>query len=242
MAKNIKQWREEERPREKMLAKGCESLTSAELIAILIRSGSLSCSAVELGNEILELADGKLEKLSRLTSEQLFRIEGIGQAKAASIIAAAELGRRIASETPDPMPLITNARATASIMVPMLQGLAHEECWVLYLNNSNRLTGREKVSHGGSSSTILDIKAIVRRAVDRGAAGIILVHNHPSGSPLPSRCDIDETAALREAAALLDIKLLDHVIVSGNHYYSFSEGKNCYLRGSNTKDEQNESN
>ena len=116
MAKNIKQWREEERPREKMLAKGCESLTSAELIAILIRSGSLSCSAVELGNEILELADGKLEKLSRLTSEQLFRIEGIGQAKAASIIAAAELGRRIASETPDPMPLITNARLGAAFI------------------------------------------------------------------------------------------------------------------------------
>jgi len=241
MAKNIKQWREEERPREKMLSKGCESLTSAELIAILIRSGSLSCSAVSLADEILELAEGRLEKLSRLTMEQLGRIDGIGQAKATSILAAVELGRRIASETPEAMPVINDARTTASIMIPRLYGLRHEECWVLYLNNANKLTGKEKVSHGGSSSTIFDIKTIVRKAVDRTAAGIILVHNHPSGSPLPSRCDIDETAALREAAALLDIRLLDHVIVSGNNYYSFSEGKNCYLRNNNLKDEQHES-
>ena len=174
MAKNIKQWREEERPREKMLSKGCESLTSAELIAILIRSGSLSCSAVSLADEILELAEGRLEKLSRLTMEQLGRIDGIGQAKATSILAAVELGRRIASETPEAMPVINDARTTASIMIPRLYGLRHEECWVLYLNNANKLTGKEKVSHGGSSSTIFDIKTIVRKAVDRIAAGIIL--------------------------------------------------------------------
>lgn len=232
---NIKQWREEERPREKMLAKGCESLTSAELIAILIRSGSLSRSAVELGGEIMEMAGGRLEALSRLTVGRLEKVEGIGKAKALSLVAAMELGRRMASEPPEPLPVISDAHTIASIMIPQLYGLRHEECWILFLNAGSRLTGRERASQGGTSATIFDIKSIVRRAVDRSAAGIVIVHNHPSGSPLPSRCDIDETAALRDAAALLDIKLLDHVIVAGNNYYSFSEGKNCYLRNSNVK-------
>ncbi|MBO4572015.1 MAG: DNA repair protein RadC [Bacteroidales bacterium] len=242
MAKNIKEWREEERPREKMLAKGCESLTCSELIAILIRSGSLSRSAVELGGDILDMAGGRLEALSRLTCEQLLKIDGVGSAKALSVMAAMELGRRMACETPEPLPLISDAHTIASIMIPQLYGLRHEECWVLYLNSGGRLTGRERTSLGSSSATIFDIKAIVRKAVDRSAAGIVIVHNHPSGSPLPSRCDIDETAALRDAAALLDIKLLDHVIVSGNYYYSFSEGKNCYLRNNNLNNGKNESN
>ena len=235
MTTNIKQWREEERPREKMLARGCESLTCAELIAILIRSGSLSRSAVEIGGEIMELSGGRLEGLSRLNAAQLGKIDGIGKAKALSVIAALELGRRMASEPPEPLPVISDAHTIASLMIPQLYGLSHEECWILYLNSGSRLTGRERASQGGSSATIFDIKAIVKRAVERSAAGIVIVHNHPSGSPTPSRCDIEETAALRDAAALLDIKLLDHVIVAGNNYYSFSEGKNCYLRNSNLK-------
>lgn len=225
MAKNIKQWREEERPREKMLAKGGESLTSAELIAILIRSGSLSRSALELGREIMELAEGRLETLSRLSCAQLGRIDGIGEAKALSVMAAMELGRRMVSEPPQDLPTIYDSHSIASIMIPRMYGLGHEECWVLYLNAGNKLLGRERVSQGGSSATIFDIKSIVRRAVDRSAAGIIIVHNHPSGNPLPSRDDIDETSALRHAATLLDIKLLDHIIVAGNCYYSFSEEK-----------------
>lgn len=237
METNINKWREEDRPREKMLSKGCESLTCAELIAILIRSGSAKCSAVELSKEILENAGGRLESLSRLTPQQLQRINGIGKAKALSIIAAMELGRRMASESPAALPQINDAHATASIMIPQLYGLPHEECWILYINAGGRLTGRERVSQGGISATVFDIKSIVRRAVDHSASGIVIVHNHPSGSPLPSRSDIDETAALREAAALLDIKLLDHVIVAGNNYYSFSEGKNCYLRNDNLKNQ-----
>lgn len=233
MTKNIKQWREEERPREKMLSKGCSALTTAELIAILIRSGSISRTAVDTAGDILELAGNRLSNLSRLNVEQLCSIAGIGEAKALSVMAAAELGRRIAGEQPAAMPLISSPRDIAGIMVPLLKGLEHEECWVLYLNRANRLISKEKMSMGGVSSTVMDIRTILRRAVDKVASGIVLVHNHPSGNSTPGRTDIEQTAALREASALLDISLIDHIVVAGNSYYSFSDGKNYYLRTNN---------
>lgn len=245
MTKNIKQWREEERPREKMLSKGCEALTTAELIAILIRSGSVSRTAVDTAGDILSLADNRLSNLSRLNVEQLCGVPGIGEAKALALMAAAELGRRIAAEQPSAQPPITCARSIAEIMVPQLKGLQHEECWALYLNRANRLIGKEKMSMGGVSSTVMDIRTILRRAVDKAASGIVLVHNHPSGNCTPGRTDIEQTAALREAAALLDISLIDHIVVAGNAYYSFSDGKNCYLRTNNnlklSKHESNQS-
>ncbi len=223
MKQNIKEWREEERPREKMLSKGCESLTAAELIAILIRSGCAERNAVETAGEALELAGGKLKNLSRMTFEQLRKIRGIGPAKALSIMAASELGRRMAAEPNDGMPVIRDSKTIADIMIPLLNGLQHEECWVLYLNKANRLTGKERLSQGGVSATVIDIKLIVRHAIDRLASGIILVHNHPSGNCVPGKNDISETAALREAAALLDICLVDHLIIAGNKYYSFAD-------------------
>lgn len=242
MTKNIKQWREEERPREKMLSKGCEALTTAELIAILIRSGSVSRTAVDTAGDILSMADNRLSNLSRLSVERLCGISGIGEVKALSVMAAAELGRRIACETPEAQPLITGPLSIAEIMIPLLNGLQHEECWVLYLNRANRLIGKEKMSLGGVSSTVMDIRTILRRAVDKVASGIILVHNHPSGNCMPGRTDIEQTAALRDAAALLDISLIDHVVVAGNSYYSFSDEKNYYLRTNNIKQSSNESN
>ncbi len=223
MNKNIKEWREEDRPREKMLSKGCASLTAAELIAILIRSGSIEKSAVDTAREVLGLAGDRLGNLARMNPEQLQKVSGIGQAKALSIMAAAELGRRIAAEPAEPMPAIKDSKVIAAMMIPLLGGLQHEECWVLYLNRANRLTGKECISKGGISATVMDIKMIVRRAVDRLASGIILVHNHPSGNCLPGRNDIEETAALREAAAYFDISLVDHLIIAGNKYYSFSD-------------------
>ena len=223
MNKNIKEWREEDRPREKMLSKGCTSLTAAELIAILIRSGSVDKSAVDTAQEVLDIAEGRLCNLARMDCSQLQKVNGIGQAKALSIMAAAELGRRIAAEPAEAMPAIRDSKAIAAMMIPLLSGLQHEECWVLYLNRANRLVGKECISKGGISATVIDIKMIVRRAVDRLASGIILVHNHPSGNCQPGRNDIDETAALREAAAYFDISLIDHLIIAGNKYYSFSD-------------------
>lgn len=223
MKQNIKEWREEERPREKMLSKGCEALTAAELIAILIRSGSIDRNAVDTAGEALELAGGKLSNLSRMSFEQLRKIRGIGEAKALAIMAASELGRRMAAEPSDGMPVIRDSKSIADIMIPLLNGLQHEECWVLYLNRANRLTGKERLSQGGVSATVIDIKLIVRHAIDRLASGIVLVHNHPSGNCVPGKNDISETAALREAAALLDICLVDHLIIAGNKYYSFAD-------------------
>ena len=221
MKKNIKEWREEERPREKMLSKGCGSLTASELIAILIRSGSAEKTAVDTAEELIELAGGSLGELSRMTPEQLKHINGIGEAKALSIIAAAELGRRISVEKPDRQKVIKDSGAIAEMMIPLLNGQQHEECWVLYLNKANRLIGKEHISQGGISTTVIDIKMIVRHAVDRLASGLIIVHNHPSGDCRPGKNDIAETSALREAATYFDICLIDHIIVAGNNYYSF---------------------
>lgn len=223
MTKNIKAWREEERPREKMLSNGCAALTAAELIAILIRSGSSGKTAVDTADEILDIAGNRLGDLSRISYDRLMKISGIGQAKALSIIAAAELGRRMISEPCESITVVKDSKTIADIMMPILKNLQHEECWVLYLNKANRLMGKERVSQGGISATVIDIKMIVRRAVDRLASGIILVHNHPSGNCMPGKNDISETAALREAAAFLDICLVDHIIIAGNKYYSFSD-------------------
>lgn len=230
MTKNIKQWREEERPREKMLAKGAEALTTTELLAILIRSGNVERTALDLADEILDAAENRLSNLSRMGVDRLTQISGMGKVKALSVMAAAELGRRIATEVPEPRVLIDGSGTIAEMMVPQMKGLQVEECWVIYVNRAGRMIGKERVSLGGVSSTVIDIKTIVRRAVDKVAEGIILVHNHPSGNCRPGKRDIEETAALREAAALLDIKLLDHIIVADNNYYSFNDGNNYYLR------------
>ncbi len=223
MERTIKDWNEEERPREKMLAKGCSSLTAAELIAILIRSGSNNADAVETSRSLLALADGKLGDLSRMSIDRMCSVEGIGLAKAMSITAACELGRRLAAEKPYDNPIIRNSSVAAEIMRHDLGHLRHEECWLMFLNKGRRLIGRERITKGGVDLTVMDIKMMVSRSLEKLASAIILVHNHPSGNPSPSARDREQTDSLRKALELLDIQLCDHIIICQDKYYSFSE-------------------
>jgi len=231
MTHNIKLWQKEERPREKMIAHGCESLTSAELVAILFRSGSSSEDAVNLARQALALADNNLSKFCRLSIDKLCSIPGIGRVKALSIIAAAELGRRTFAEGGNENkrealpPQISNSEQVAAMMRPLLYGLDHEECWVLFINRAGRLIGKERVSYGGGDATVIDNKIVVKKALEKMASSIILVHNHPSGNPRPGRSDVEQTNALQKAAQSLDITLMDHIIMSDNKYFSFSDEK-----------------
>lgn len=222
-AKSIKTWNEEERPREKLMQQGAAALSNAELLAILLGSGTRTRSAVDLARELIAAVGGRLDALSRQTSQKLTAISGVGPAKATSVLATFELARRLAAEIPEDELTIRTSETVARMMSPRLRDLPHEECWVLYLNRGSRLIGKEQVSVGGMGSTVIDIKIIVKKAVERLASGIILVHNHPSGNPLPGEQDRRQTEALRQAAAVFDIALIDHVIISRRKYYSFSD-------------------
>ena len=192
-------------------------------MAVIIRSGTKSRSAVDTARELIANADWKLGNMARMSVESMCAISGIGEAKALSIVAACEIGRRIASEITYDNPVITSARTAAEIMRPLLGSLKHEECWLLYLNKGRRLIGRERISQGGVDMTVMDIKLIVKRAVEKLSSYIILVHNHPSGNPAPSKQDRSQTEALRKAATMLDIVLCDHIIIANEKYFSFSE-------------------
>ena len=221
--KNIKEWQVEERPREKMLSKGAEALTSAELVAILLRNGRGGESAVDLGRKVVEMTGGSVRDLMRLPVERLCSVAGIGKAKAASILAAAELGRRAFSENKAPAAPIRTSREAFNLVGPLLSGLDHEEYWALFLNSSGAVISRERLSSGGVSATVIDIRLTVKRAVEKLACGVIIFHNHPSGNPTPGKSDIRQTEALRDALQYLDIRLLDHIVVAGNKYFSFSD-------------------
>ncbi len=221
--KSIKDWRLEERPREKMLERGAGALTDAELLAILLRTGSAERSALDLGRELLGIAENSLRRLSNLSADSLTGVGGVGPAKAVTLLAAFEAGRRSLLPPESEEVVITDARSVMEIMAPLMSHLDHEECWVLFLNRANRLIARERISLGGTASTTLDVKMILRRAVEKLSGGIILLHNHPSGNARPSKRDIQETGNLKRAAELLEIALLDHIIVAGNRYFSFSE-------------------
>ena len=220
---SIKTWDEEERPREKLMHKGAAALSNAELLAILLHSGNREMSAVELARELLNSCEGRLSLLAGRNIHQMRTMGGIGTAKAASVQAAFELAHRLEAEIPADEFTIRSAETVARMMTPLLGPLPHEECWVLYLNRAGKYTGRERVSAGGLSSTVLDIKIIVKKAVERLASAIILVHNHPSGNPLPGGQDREQTEALKRALAVFDINLRDHVIIAKKKYYSFSE-------------------
>ncbi len=213
-----------ERPREKMLATGAGSLGNAELLAILIRNGSKGTSALELGNQILKLCDGKLCSLFKIPLERLCTIPGIGRDKAATLMAALELGRRFISEESniDKRPIAT-ARMVYELMRPKLKALSHEECWILLLNDSNYLIKSVRLSSGGGNSTIIDTRQIIREAINSNAGGIILIHNHPSHNPHPSRADIKQTEALHTAMKACGLQLLDHVIICDDCFFSFAD-------------------
>ena len=213
-----------ERPREKMMERGAQALSDGELLAILLRSGSSRASALELSQTLLRDADGKLTTLAGESISRLTANPGIGPSKAVTLLAAFELGRRlIAEDNGRTFPQIMDPEAIYRLMIPRLKGLRHEECWVMYLDRAHHLLSSERLSSGGSSATVIDNRMIVRRALELHADVLVLVHNHPSGSPRPGKADIEMTGRLKKAAGQFDIRLLDHVVVSDSCYFSFAD-------------------
>lgn len=219
---SIKYWAEDDKPREKLMLKGKSVLSDAELIAILIGSGSRNESAVDLSKRILASVEN-LNALGKLSLQQLMSFKGIGEAKAITIIAAMELGRRRRSEETVELTKITSSRAVFNIMQPIIGELPHEEFWVLYLNNSNKVIYKSQLSKGGITGTVVDVRLIFKTALEYNATAIILTHNHPSGVLQPSDADKQITKKLKEAGHNLDINVLDHIIITENGYYSFMD-------------------
>ncbi|MES2829626.1 MAG: DNA repair protein RadC [Bacteroidota bacterium] len=219
----IKFWAEADRPREKMLAAGRRQLTDAELIAILLGSGSRDETAVDLGKRILASYSNNLNNLGKASIADLSKFKGIGEAKAISIVAALELGRRRKEgETPE-SPSIKSSIDAFNILFPLFCDLNHEEFWILIVNRANKVIGKQLISKGGLSGTVADPKIIFKIALEHNAAGIILSHNHPSGNLTPSQQDQSITKKLVEAGNMLDLQVLDHLIVAGKKYYSFGD-------------------
>lgn len=220
---SIKNWSEDDRPREKLLAKGSQALSDAELIAILIGSGSRDESAVSLSQRILGSVDHNLNALGKTSLQQLMSFKGIGEAKAITIVAAMELAKRRREETALKKVKITSSQAVFKHMQPILGELPHEEFWVLYLNNSNKIIQTFQLSKGGITGTLVDTRLVFKNALQLGAVGIILAHNHPSGTLTPSVADKNLTQKLKKAGDSLDVKVLDHLIVTENQYFSFAD-------------------
>ncbi len=219
----IKQWADEDRPREKLIIKGKAALTDAELIAILIGSGTRETSAVELAKAILARYGNDLNQLAKLSLNELKKFNGIGEAKAISIISALELGRRRKESKPEKKILVRSAAQTYDFLKPYMLDLDHEEFWVIFLNRRNEVIKCELVSSGGVNGTVADQKLIFKKALELLASNIIVAHNHPSGSLEPSQQDIHLTKKIKEAGRLLDIPLLDHLIFTDAGYYSFAD-------------------
>ena len=220
----IKSWAEDDRPREKLMLKGKSNLSDAELLAILIGSGSRSETAVGLSQRILQSVQNNLQELGRKNISDLTSFKGIGEAKAITIVAAMEIGRRRQLTNPIDRPQITGSSDAWNVIAPILMDLNHEEFWIILLNRANKVIGKEQISSGGVAGTVVDAKMIFRTALEKGpASGIILAHNHPSGNLKPSQADIDITKKLKQAGVNLDINVLDHLIIAGQSYYSFAD-------------------
>ncbi len=220
---SIRNWAEDDRPREKLALKGANSLSDAELVAILLGSGSLEKSAVDVARELLVMANNQLDKLSKLSIKDFQKIKGIGPAKAITLAAALELGRRRQSTEGIITPTINSSNDFAKIIIPLLQDLSHEVFYVFYLSKNNKIIHQEIVSQGGTAATIVDIKIIIKNAISHLAASICIAHNHPSGSLKPSQADIEITQKVKKAADFMEIKLLDHIIVGHQQYFSFAD-------------------
>jgi DNA repair protein RadC len=217
----ITNWSEDDKPREKLMLKGKSVLSDAELIAILIGSGSRNESAVDLSKRILASVDHNLNALGKLSIAQLMNFKGIGEAKAISIIAAMELGRRRRSEDVIELTKITSSKAVFDVMQPIIGELPHEEFWVLFLNNSNKILFKTQLSKGGMTGTVVDVRIVFKIALEQNATSIILTHNHPSGKLLASDADIQITKKIKTVGQHLDISVLDHIIITETGYYSF---------------------
>ncbi|WP_299364670.1 DNA repair protein RadC [Winogradskyella sp.] len=220
---SIKNWSQDDQPREKLRDKGKTALSDAELVAILIGSGSRDESAVDLCKRILARVDNNLNTLGKLTINQLMEFKGIGEAKAITIAAALELGKRRRLEDALKLEKITSSRTVFNIMQPILGELPHEEFWILYLNNSNKILHKNQLSKGGITGTLVDVRLVLKNALEVGATSLILCHNHPSGTLKPSQSDKAITQKLKLASESLDIKVLDHLIVTEKAYFSFAD-------------------
>ncbi|OMP30249.1 MULTISPECIES: DNA repair protein RadC [Mangrovimonas] len=220
---SIKNWSQDDQPREKLRDKGKSVLSDAELLAILIGSGSRSESAVELCKRILASVDNNLNDLGKLSITQLMEFKGIGEAKAISIVAAMELGRRRRGEEALEKQKILSSASVFELMQPIVGELPHEEFWILYLNNSNKVIQKNLLSKGGITGTLVDVRLVLKTALQVGATGLILVHNHPSGTLVASEADKQITQKLKQASSSLDIKVLDHLIITERAYFSFAD-------------------
>ena len=216
----------DERPREKMLSRGPEALSNAELLAILIGSGTRKDNVLVVANKLLAAGEGRLSNVASMDSREIMSMDGIGSGRYASIAAAYELGRRCCLEDPglEKTPLL-DPKMVFRMMIPHMKGLDHEELWIIFLTRANYVIHKEMISLGGLSATVADPRLVVRKALDKRACGIIMVHNHPSGNPLPGKEDLEQTAGMRKAAGTFDIALLDHIIICDDRFFSFADDK-----------------
>ena len=220
---SIKQWAKDDRPREKVLAKGADALSDSELIAILLTNGTREKSAVDLAKDILRAGKDNLNELGKLSVKELMKIKGIGEAKAITIVAALEIGRRRQAVASREKTVVTSSTDVAHYLQALLKDYRHEVFAVLFLNRANKINHFQVISEGGMTGTVADPRIILRKALEEDAVSIILCHNHPSGSLKPSRADEELTLKIKEAARYFDIKVLDHLIVSDDGYYSFAD-------------------
>ena len=219
----IKHWNEDDRPREKMLLKGKSSLSDSELLAIVIGSGNREENALGLSKRILMHYNNNLNDLSKLSTTELMQFKGIGMAKAVSIITALEMGRRRKAEQAQEKQKVNSSKDVFDIMQVILGDLSHEEFWILFLNNANKILDKTQLSIGGITATLVDVRLIFKKGIALGATSIILCHNHPSGNLSPSNADILLTEKIIKGGKMLDIKVLDHVIIAGQGYYSLAD-------------------
>ena len=220
---SIKQWSKDDRPREKLLSTGAETLSNSELLAILIHNGTKQRTAVDVAKEVLKLGKDNLGELGKLSVKELMKIKGIGEAKAISIVAALELGRRRQASALLQKDLVSSSTDIARYLQTKLKDYRHEVFAILFLNRANKVNHFEIVSEGGITGTVADTRIILRKALEEDAVSVVLCHNHPSGSLKPSRADEDLTKKIKEAARFFDIAVLDHIIVSDSGYYSFAD-------------------
>lgn len=219
----IKAWAEDDRPREKLISKGRQALSDAELLAILLASGSKEETAVQLAQRMLNQNGNSINNLAKLQLNDLKKFKGVGEAKAVTIAAALEIGRRRTDEQSDDKVQITSSKIAYQLFNALLSDLPHEEFWILFLNRNNRVIQKSCISKGGVSGTVVDVRLILKPAIECLASGIILGHNHPSGNLKPSQEDIQLTQKVKQAAKLIDISLMDHLIIGDQNYYSFAD-------------------
>ncbi len=220
---SIKTWSVNDRPREKFIHKGKDTLSDTELIAILIRSGTPDRSALVVASEILSLANDNLSVLAKMQLKDFVSVKGIGETKAITLMAALELGRRRRLSQAEQYDEISSSSDAFDIMKPLLEDLEVEQFWVLYLNNANKLVSKWNISQGGITATLVDIRRLLKKALELNSTGLILCHNHPSGTLRASEADCKLTAKVAAAAKLMDIQLLDHIIVTDQSYFSFAD-------------------